>query len=499
MKLLVIGIDGGTKKIVEGMLMPFTQSLIKDASSIELKEDLISRGWAETLTGHHAATNKGFYLMPCSDKSYDFSGAYSKSDMLTASKNKPLWDMLNDKGCSVGIVNVPTTGPADKVNGFIVAGGGGGIKATGGIPDGMVYPQELKKELADNNYVFDVRLPGGEKTVSGFLKKIGEAENIQKNTFIEFSKKLKPDFGFHCFRITTEVQYLARFEIEKCIEKIAESEKAGKKFKPESTVQESIVEHYKKLDENIKEIFAELKPEHFILVSDHSTAIFKNEGNLDVWLNKKGYLSKLTDFEVFVKRVNGLMSRKLNKIRNIKPVVKASLIRRPITRFSKKRTKAFGTFYDTGNFAGIFINDQLRFDGPVKDEKEVNVLVEKICSEFNSDPVARHYSLDAKPYRQLYKNDQFQSLMPDIKIHKPDSIYFSSRKWDFVIDNPNLKPMNENITGIKYPHTGAKGSDPLFFFSKGLEKFVEQEDPSDLRIFYNIISRFFDHQKSDLT
>ena len=95
MKLLVIGIDGGTKSIIEGMPMPFTQSLFKDAVSENLEEDLISRGWAEALTGEHASTNKGFYLMPCSDGSYDFSASYSKSDMVSASSNKTLWDYLN--------------------------------------------------------------------------------------------------------------------------------------------------------------------------------------------------------------------------------------------------------------------------------------------------------------------------------------------------------------------------------------------------------------------
>lgn len=493
MKLLVIGIDGGTKEILEGMIMPFTQSLFKTASEKKLEEDLISRGWAEILTGHHAATNKGFYLMPCNDKSYDFTGAYSKSDMLTASKNKPLWNMLNDKGYTVGIVNVPTTGPADKVDGFIVAGGGGGIKANGEIPDGMVYPPELKKELVNNNYIFDVRLPGGEKTVSEFLKKIDSAEDIQKNTFIEFSKKINPDFGFHCFRITTEVQYLARFEIEKCMAKIAECKKNGITYKPENSVQESIVRHYQKLDENIKEIFTELCPEQFVFVGDHSTAIFENEGNLDVWLSQNGYLSKLTEVENFSARVKALMKRKINKFLKLNAVTKSSLIRRPITRFSRKRTKAFGTFYDTGNFAGIFINDKLRFGGPVQSESDVYALVEKICNEFNSDPVSRSYSLEAKPYRQLFNGESFQQLMPDIKIHKPDTIYFSSRKWSFIVENTNLNKLNEDISGIRYPHSGAKGSDPLFVYSNGLEKFINQDDPNDLRLLYRMVLRFFDH------
>lgn len=491
MKLLVIGIDGGTKSIIEGMPMPFTQSLFKEAASKNLEEDLISRGWAEALTGEHASTNKGFYLMPCSDGSYDFSASYSKSDMETASSNRTIWDYLNRNGVSVGIVNVPTTGPVDNVKGFMIAGGGGGVKATGEVPDEMVYPPIYKKILENSGYIFDVRLPGGEKTVSGFLRKISRAERVQKDTFIKLAQLESPDFGFHCFRITTEVQYLARYEIEKCIKKLVECKKNGVEFKPDNEIQRVLVAHYRELDESIKSIFQELKPESFIFIGDHSTALFEYEGNVDVWLNEKGYLRTLSSYEIFLTRALRFLKRKLfvNLWKNNKP--KASLIRRPITKFSGRKTLAFGTFYDTGNFAGIFVNDCERFNGPVKGVAQVRAIVDNICKDFNTDPISIKYGLEARPYRELHEGAKYQHLMPDIKIHKPDSIYFSSRKWEFITKNPNLKPLNENLEGTRYPHAGAKGSDPLFVYSKDLEQLIRDDDPSDLRLTYRIITRFF--------
>lgn len=491
MKLLVIGIDGGTKSILEGMPMPFTQSLFKGAASKHLEEDLISRGWAEALTGEHASTNKGFYLMPCADGSYDFSGSYSKSDMVSASSNKAIWNLLNENGVSVGIVNVPTTGPADDVKGFMIAGGGGGVKATGGVPDGMVSPSIYKKTLEDNGYVFDVRLPGGEETVSGFLKKISKAEHVQMDTFVKLAKLEKPEFGFHCFRITTEVQYLARYEIEKCIKKLADCKNKGVEFEPDNEIQRALVAHYRELDESIKSIFQELEPESYIFIGDHSTALFEHEGNVDVWLNEKRYLKTLSAAEIFVTRALRFLKRKLLMRLGKKEKPKASLIRRPITRFSERKTLAFGTFYDTGNFAGIFVNDNDRFNGPVKGAEQVKAIVDKICTEFNTDPISIKYGLVAKPYREVHEGAQFQRLMPDIKIHKPDSIYFSSRKWEFITKNPNLKPLNESLEGIRYPHAGAKGSDPLFVYSKDLEHLIRDDDPSDLRLTYRIITRFF--------
>ena len=489
MKLLVIGIDGGTKEILEGMPMPFTQSLLATAHSKTLDEDLISRGWAEALTGQHAASNKGFYLMPCNDGSYDFSASYSKNDMLTASSNPPLWTVLNEKGASVGIVNVPTTGPADEVNGFIIAGGGGGIKTSGVIPDGMVYPARYKAILEKNRYVFDLRLPG-ETGVSSFFKKIREAEQVQKDTFIELARETRPDFGFHCFRITTEVQYLARYEIDRCMEHIRQCKQQGIDFTPESTVQASIIAHYVSLDNSIKDLFEALQPESYLFIGDHSTALLQHEGNMDVWLSQRGYLAAYREPMIFLSKLKRFARRRITRLLNLKPTPKAPLIRNPLTRFYTSRTRAFGTFYDTGNFAGIFINDA-RFSGPVS-ASETPALVDKICSEFNADPIAARYSLEARPYRRLHEGEPFQTLMPDIKIHKPDSVYFSSRRWAFMVANPNLKPLEEDLKGIRYPHSGAKGRDPLFVYSQNLQDFIKPSDPNDLRLVYHLVSRLFD-------
>jgi predicted AlkP superfamily phosphohydrolase/phosphomutase len=491
MKLLIIGIDGGTKEIIEGMPMPFTQSLLRDSYSKEIDEDLLSRGWAEILTGEHASSNKAFYLMPFADGSYDFSGSYSKRDMVSASSHKPLWQVLSDLNVLSGIVNVPTTGPAEKINGFMVAGGGGGIQAKDGIPDGMVYPPEYKKKLEEKGYVFDVRLPGGESTVSGFLKKIKEAERIQRETFVELSKLNNPDFGFHCFRITTEVQYLARYEIEKCIEGILQAKKEVAEFVPDTDVQRNVIEHYRCLDDSIKSIFEELKPDNYILVGDHATELLQYEGNIDVWLSRNGFMVKMSKMKIFVGKLSRFIYRKICAFTSRQITPKSSLVRAPITKFSKNQTLAFGTFYDTGNFAGIYINDRGRFGGPVISNQESEEIVNAICEKFNADPAAARYGLEAKPYRKLFQGSDYQHLMPDIRIHKPDSIYFSSRNWDFIRINPNLKKLEEDISGVRYPHSGAKGSSPLLSMSKGLRKFIYNDDPKDLRLVYFLVCRFF--------
>ncbi len=499
MELLVIGIDGGTKEIIEHLPMPFTQSLFKNSSSQLLEEDLLSRGWAEILTGCHAAETKAYYLMPFADKSYDFNGSYSKNDMEKMSSKKLLWRSLNSHGVKVGITNIPTTGPVDEVNGFFIAGGGGGINASESLPEDMYYPEHCKGVLEKHSYKFDIRLPGNSKTISEFINEISDAEEGQKNAFIDLALLEKPEFGFHCFRITTEIQYLCRYEIERCMEAIRDARHIGQEFIPENSVQESICNHYKKLDDNIKSIFEALNPEQYIFVGDHSTSLFKHEGNIDVWLAQAGYLRLMKRYEKFAVKLWKFLLRKSLEALGIdsnKGHFKSGLVRRPITRFHKRKTKAFGTFYDTGNFAGIFINDTKRFGGPVSSSDECDRLIDDICLKFNSDSFAIENKLKATPYRRMFESSKNTELMPDIRINKPDTTYFSSRQWELIVENPRLRPFDENIDGKRYPYTGLKGSDPLFVLSNDLTGFIEDDDPNDLTLVYQIINRYFSRGKS---
>lgn len=495
MDLLVIGIDGGTKEIIEGMPMPFTQSLFKGANHKVLSEDPYSRGWAEILTGCHGSVTKGFYLMPFLDGTYDFNRGYTKNDMVSASPNPPLWTMLNEGGAKVGIMNVPTTGPAPEVNGFMVAGGGGGLSSIGGVPKGMYYPDSVEALLESNRYTFDIRLPGGSTTVliSDTIKKIGEAEKVQKDTYIELVKEHTPDFGFFCIRMITEIQYLARYDIEQCMRGFTLANKNGEEFVPETEIQELIIEYYKKVDEHIEALFKAIEPKEFLFVGDHSTALFKKDLNLDVWLESNGFLKRCNRFMCYARKAVDLPQvTKLINMFGIKRRFQTRPTRGPLTKFKASKTEAFGTFFETGNFAGIYVNDSIRFKGPVDNQQDIDTLVDLICKKYNSDPQNAENSLVAVPYRRNYDGAPYQDMMPDIQIKKPDTTFCSSRKWQYIRNNSNLEPLNDSLEHVFFPHTGLKGTDPVFVYSKGLEAHIASQDSTDLTLAYKLIQSYFD-------
>ncbi|MCG7878264.1 MAG: hypothetical protein N0C90_18315 [Candidatus Thiodiazotropha endolucinida] len=260
-------------------------------------------------------------------------------------------------------------------------------------------------------------------------------------------------------------------------------------FKSENTIQENLVNHYKMLDESIKEMFDSLNPKHYLFIGDHSAALNKKYLNLDVWFESHNLLQVMNKYERFFNRLGNNLSKRLFKLTNYTSNKKS--VRKPMTRFKPSKTQAFGTFFDMGNFAGVFINDSKRFGGPIYSEAEVEILVNDIISKFNADPLTQSHHLYAKPVQKLYKNSRFSHLLPDILITKPDTTYSSGGYWEFVSDNPNLTPLEDEIGNKKYLYTGIKGSDPLFIYSKGLEKCIQTDAPNDLTLVYKIIDRYF--------
>jgi predicted AlkP superfamily phosphohydrolase/phosphomutase len=127
MKLLTIGMDGVHADTFNRGWTPFIKSLIDGGHGLTLHEDLISRGWSEIMFGKHAYDTGALYEGPLMASSPKWSDKFKLEDVPAIGVDtKPIWQVLNERGYRVGIMNIPTTFPAPKVDGFFVSGGGGG-------------------------------------------------------------------------------------------------------------------------------------------------------------------------------------------------------------------------------------------------------------------------------------------------------------------------------------------------------------------------------------
>lgn len=487
MKFLIIGIDGGTKRILEGFEMPFVSKLMKEGVNRELEEDLFSRGWAEIVFGKTAEHTGAFYMSPKLDGSHDFSISYKTKDSESLGCI-PIWKMVENFGYSVGVMNVPTTSPAQKVNGFMVGSGGGGLNKVDGLPVDLVYPRELKEFLQDKKYVVDIRLTtSGIADLGELFQALINKEKIRAKAFVELSRSRSVDFGFLVDRATTIVQYLCMSEIETYLAMKSMPEVGGRSQDkdPESNFLMGLLKQfYKELDNNIKFIVESLEPDYFLLTADHSTVPYKYKGNLSAFLEEEGFLvrpsvAKNSSFNFLKSLMRPIIGSGFKKkIKNKIPSNFSSLV----DQVDWKRTKAFGHNYVNG----VYLNDK-RFNGPVSDI-ESDELQNTIITRFNNLSSIKERGIKLKPYRNCFKDTQFQDRLPDLILDKPDELHVVNQ-GSLIYSNPNYGPLPELKEVKENMFTGQKGRNPIFLMNPKLSELIEEGDSENLTLAYTLAHR----------
>lgn len=86
MKYLLIGIDGCQEEHFYRFDMPFMQKMFSQGQKVDLKEDLISRGWAEICTGLHATDSGAYYERAVMNGTPEWTTSYN---LLAEKKNNP--------------------------------------------------------------------------------------------------------------------------------------------------------------------------------------------------------------------------------------------------------------------------------------------------------------------------------------------------------------------------------------------------------------------------
>ena len=146
---------------------------------------------------------------------------------------------------------------------------------------------------------------------------------------------------------------------------------------------------------------------------------------------------------------------------------------------------AFGSTY----IPGIYINDKKRFNGPVRDD-EIDLIIDKICDDFNKIPNKERLSMKAVPYRSLHKGGRFSDWLPDIKIEGSEGIFFAESKNELCWKNVNYGPIPKNLSRVNHAaFSGDKGENPIFVATKNTIEFIDEKDAMDLTVVYKIIDR----------
>jgi len=144
-RVLIIGLDGATFDVLKPMMgagrMPRLKALVEAGASGVLRSTtppITPAAWTTFMTG------KGPGVHGIIDfERYDVrTNQLSFNSTLCLDNVRSIWQILGDRGLTVGSVNVPMTYPPVPVNGFMVSG-----FETPSIEADFTYPASLKQDI----------------------------------------------------------------------------------------------------------------------------------------------------------------------------------------------------------------------------------------------------------------------------------------------------------------------------------------------------------------
>ena len=446
MKILLIGLDGGHKEIFNRGWTPFITQSIRKGQRIKVFNNLVSRGWLEIVTGNDAETTGALYDKPSGDGTLNWNLKFSFGDSKLYDKSvSSLWEDLNLMGVKVGIMNVPTIFPAPKVDGFFVSGGGGGAPVTTTIQKQLCYPEDIFLGLRHDNYIVDQRIPelvndANLTTSESIFSELDRMNEIRTRSFTRLSHQFNIDFGFLVYK-TSSVTVETILNSEKHINPIGINNEAKK--------------YYNNLDNYIKQLSIEFPETTIILTSDHGTVERTHSFNPNILLQKTG---------LQLKKNPGLKSKLFSATKGVIPFWFKSLIKSKTnlanevlnsTRFESSDTIAFCKTRNDWNH-GIYINDKVRFNGPV-DLKDKSYYEDLIISIFNSQTELLNHGITARK-RIGGKNP----LFPDIIFDIPNGYLTSDESKNLVCEFQKSSKINGLSSILKGEIYSMKSHNPLW-------------------------------------
>ena len=477
-KLLVIGLDGATFRIIRPLVeqgrLPTLKRLINQGAHAVLESTLDTNSpcaWSTFITGKNPGKHGifGFFEnMPNSYQVRFLNGSFRSG--------QSLWRIISDHGKKVGVINVPFSYPVEEVNGFII----GGPDSPSKSDPKFAFPGGVVRELEDavGRYVIEAGASAlvRQGKLRQAIEKLHECIDTRTAAAKYFLQTGAYDFFMVVFTESDRIQH----HFWKYINPLhpAYETPEGEAF------QEAIYEIYERLDSAVAELIGVAGEEYAVLLmSDHGAGPSSNKTFfLNRWLNSIGYLTfkKHRSVKATVKGlaektvgnayvfVNSQFSRRFKRtLRNLFPGLKnkASSILRGL-RIDWENTKAFSW----ENAPSLFINEKGRFpSGCVAAGEEYNEVREMLIQELlkleapgTGEPIVEKVLTREDAYW-----GPFVSKAPDLFIEWKDDQYtvrpgYASEKGEYI----------EEITGARLKRvekisraSGVHKPDGIFIFS----------------------------------
>lgn len=403
MKVLVLGLDGAPFRLWDELCREMsTLRKLKDEGAYGILESTIPSlsllAWPVFYTGKNPG-KIGIFVTKLEKETLSDVKLPTSRDV----KSEAFWDVLGDYGKKVGVVNIPVTYPAWKVNGFMITG----FLTPFGAKD-FTYPPSLKDEIPD--YIIDLeiltedkKLPDRDFDREKVLSRQYEITRKRKEVCLRLIKRYSPDFFVVNFKGVDNVQHIYW------------------------DVPEKIMEFFRFMDGIIKEFLEVCSPEYVFIMSDHgfhprSTKYFY----INRWLELNGYLRRKVSLKARISNLTYVVGIKVVEwfpfIRNLVPerAKRKVVVEGMRERIDWEHTLAYADWH-----RGIYINRSLP-------EERRRALVKEIVEKMRE---ARDPETGEKIFQRiLTKEEAFSGPYTDML---PDIIWLPSEGYRI---NANLYP-----------------------------------------------------------
>ena len=270
-KLTVLGWDAATFDIIDPLIeagqLPNLRRIFEAGSRGVLRSTMppiTSQAWATAFTGVNAGRHGLWEFVERYGSGYRLrlvNGSFRRAPAV--------WDHLSAAGRRVGVVNVPFTWPASKVNGFMVSG-----FDAAGVELNMVHPESAVKDLRRRFGAFELdHRPPLDDDGNIDTEEVRRAAEQKVKISLWLAERFDPELLIVVFMAVDHCSHY------------------GWREWAQGGVESRLAEVYRILDEASGQLLDGLgSPGDVLVLSDHGSGSLDGVINLNAWFAQEGFL-----------------------------------------------------------------------------------------------------------------------------------------------------------------------------------------------------------------
>jgi predicted AlkP superfamily phosphohydrolase/phosphomutase len=435
-KVLLIGLDGVDIKLLEHLvrenITPNLARLYKNGAHGCLKSVIplhTSTTWTTFITGKNPGKHGIYGFFAYKDNSYELKMLNSLQR-----KSPAIWHILNQYGKTVGIFNMPSLFPPEKVDGYMICG-----MLAPSLNCNFTYPKSLRGELLEavKDYEIEIGMTMSAKDPKDMLLRKSYSIKRQRTEAAKFLLDKHPcDLTMIIFTGTDRIEHSFLKDMG-----------SGSEY---SAV---IADYFRFVDDKLGEILKKIDRDTYVVVmSDHGMAPFKKVFYVNKLLRQMGFMREEKTSMSYVKQsfvercfkalINSMVRMKISPevLKQFLPIWlfnRLAIILGGGTGFDWGATKAF---FSSSIGDGIIINLHGRQPNGIVPEEDYEKVRDRIIREIKAfkDPDTDEYIVEAIHRREEIFSGDYVNEAPDIILKlRDDYIPHSATNAGDVLSEEN--------------------------------------------------------------